>query len=597
MSIQSIQSKYPNAVWYDSNHGGSNNGTLENPYTSITTALNAQDRTDPTSAVAIVDGTHTFTSRIQPLDGTILVGESKGAILNFTTSTTNYGTVIGQTNLSFSFTLETLKVYYNPILATAINRSMIFGGNASGNFVKIFSCVIEMGPNILNSTGENRGVFGGRNGQVDWTIHDTTILAGASAETHSGVLFGGSSERPANSVDMQRCSVFVKEGTNSVSTRLSTSTFTPNTFIFKSNIVYGRNSESWQTLPTDSSKNCYFNTSYTSSTSGLGTDNIFTDPLFVDPDNSDLRLRPGSPCINDSEPSLQDLYPNAIWVSGEYTGGSSDGSYDNPYTTIWHASHHDNRTDMVIAVKKGVTELTNYSYTSTHLTVLVVGENGTTMGLGGNGYFSELKDVSNITYTFKNIDFLNNIPGGISRGILGGNDLGLNLIFENCTYKSLDNCVQGSVFRANNITARNCFFESFVVNVIHFDGYNYLFRHKGGNLIAENCTFYHKKNTGSTNSGKAEINQILTATSLTETATFTNCIFYAEGSMYTTTGLAGSNFTGKTFTNCCVYSPDNFLDDFTASQDSGTAVLSDPLFVDRANGDFRLRPGSPCIII
>src|SRR6056300_1118457 len=100
MSIASIQSKYPNAVWYDSNHGGTNSGTLDNPYTSLDTAM-----TNATDSVAILDGTHSEDAQVTLPKSLTFVGESTAAILS--TSGSTYGGAITARNTAYSIKLET----------------------------------------------------------------------------------------------------------------------------------------------------------------------------------------------------------------------------------------------------------------------------------------------------------------------------------------------------------------------------------------------------------------------------------------------------------------------------------------------------------
>jgi hypothetical protein len=540
--------------------------------------------------VAIKNGTHQTNRITVSHDNITFVGESTEAVLSSSTSSA-YGCSVSADNQNRSFTLETLKVYHNSSSNAVDTRTIISGGNTAGNFVKIYGCILEMGPNTYGTTSYNRGMFGGRNNQVDWTIHDTQIT---SAATTGGILLGGSNgERPSKSMDMQRCTIYVAGGTATLLDGSFASL--AGGFTYKNNILYGSNgSEVWNSLPVTSSNNCYYNTSYSSSSTGLGTGNIFADPLFVDVGNKDFRLRPGSPCIDDSEPSLQDLYPNAIWVSGGYSGTQA-GTYSQPYDDLRTAVDSTASSDIVICVKAGTTSLVGGNYVpQQHTSVTIIGENGTTIDSGGATAFGAFFGATG-TYTFKNIDFLNNATtaNGHIRGFIG--DKFDHLVLEECTYKSADTTAQRGPFKAKKITAKNCFFESYVLFVsvdVH------VLNHTQNGLTAENCTFYNKKNNfAGSISGSADQTKVLQVSSISNTATYTNCIFYAQGMSNTTTGLTGNNFTGKTFTDCCVYSPDSFLDDFTASQDSGTPVLSDPLFVDRTSGDFRLRPGSPCITI
>ena len=108
MSIASIQSKYPSAIWYDSNHGGTNSGTLDNPYTSLDTAMtNASSG----GVIAILDGTHSEDTQVTLPKSLTFVGESTAAILS--TSGSSYGGAITARNTAYSIKLETLKVYHN----------------------------------------------------------------------------------------------------------------------------------------------------------------------------------------------------------------------------------------------------------------------------------------------------------------------------------------------------------------------------------------------------------------------------------------------------------------------------------------------------
>ena len=221
MSIRSIQSKYPSAIWFDSNYSGTNSGTLAEPYDDLDVAITASDTN--AKVIAIKNGSHTvsqiggnglttnfsFSGTANKLS---LVGESTEAVLNFSGNT--FGTAINFRTFGGTFTnndiyLETLKISQN---STGANQYGILYCSDGGN-INIEGCIIEQGSNTLSAT-DNWGLCrGGATATAVYTIKNSTILVGQTGTNGGyGLLLTNQSSPGFHTFDCQGNTIVVPGG-------------------------------------------------------------------------------------------------------------------------------------------------------------------------------------------------------------------------------------------------------------------------------------------------------------------------------------------------------------------------------------------------
>ena len=276
MNIRTIQSTYPNAVWFDSAHTGVESGTFAEPYS---TSIGAHDNVSSGGVIAVKSGTHQNSFGWGSLNkGVTIIGTGHDAILE--------NSVAIVVNAGYAFIDLQLKV------TTSAYFMLISDLNSS---LDPFTLRLK-GCKCVNSIPSNNGFISGDNNNSANTKLDVSdsIFELKSINNSEGAVLRTWNYGFLGDITFKGCTFNITEGTATSFLGYLKHSLSVNTV--KNCIFVGHTgSETLFTNVTGTivdSNNCYHNTAHSG-----GTDNVFEDPLFVDPTSNDFRLRPGSPCI------------------------------------------------------------------------------------------------------------------------------------------------------------------------------------------------------------------------------------------------------------------------------------------------------------
>lgn len=289
----------------------------------------------------------------------------------------------------------------------------------------------------------------------------------------------------------------------------------------------------------------------------------------------------------------------ADWYINADTGNDTtgDGSSGNPWLTISKAHTSASGGDTIIVMASVNTYI--FAGTQTFIKSLTIrgeDENPENQVFDGGGATSMWKadTNTNLSFAISNLTFQNGVASGDGFWTPQAAATNCNSTWTNCIFRD---------YRLNGQTLSN-------------GDYTFFFSRAGvtlatrGTLTITGCIFDTIYGTAGRYTSIFGY-----ATSGHQTATVTNCSFFFSSSFEKISSFEVVNTGGvvtNVYKNCIIYagvstpfktgvgtttSTFNYSDAYQiTSPPAGTGnITSDPLFVDQDNGNFNLRPASPCL--
>jgi hypothetical protein len=275
---------------------------------------------------------------------------------------------------------------------------------------------------------------------------------------------------------------------------------------------------------------------------------------------------------------IQSTYPSAVWFDKNYTGTTESGTFAEPYNTFSEA-HTAVSDGGVIAVKAGTHQDNLVAMTTKDLTIVGTGHDAI---LERNATGSTLTISANVTFIDLTLKSTYSGTSGCFFAV-GGTSGSTLVTLRGCKCVNTSSTFEGFISGLNNASGDLSVFNSiFEVQGNHADRGVLLrtwFYGSLGDVTFDGCTI---KLTGGSSANFLGFQKLLTST-----YTIKNTIFVgytgSETLMASTSGQAGTLV-------------DNYNCYSNTGHSGGTNnIFQDPQFVDSANGDYRLRPTSPCI--